>query len=196
MYIYYVYAYLRSKDSKTAKAGTPYYIGKGKDKRAWDIKHSCRLPPNKSNIIILEQGLSELGALALERRMIGWYGRKDLGTGILVNLTDGGEGASGYKHPPGFNKGEKNGMYNRKKTETELFLLSQPRSKRGPMCDSEKQKRSMTMKGCKVPHVSKPVIINGILYESKAKAARELNTTIYLLMKKYPLCCVKLFTMK
>ena len=24
--IYYVYAYLRSKDSQTAKAGTPYYI--------------------------------------------------------------------------------------------------------------------------------------------------------------------------
>lgn len=27
-YKYYVYAYVRSKDSKTAKAGTPYYIGK------------------------------------------------------------------------------------------------------------------------------------------------------------------------
>lgn len=26
--IYYVYAYIRSKDSETARAGTPYYIGK------------------------------------------------------------------------------------------------------------------------------------------------------------------------
>ena len=29
MSIYYVYAYLRSKDSTIAPKGTPYYIGKG-----------------------------------------------------------------------------------------------------------------------------------------------------------------------
>jgi len=30
--IYYVYFYLRSKDSQNGKAGTPYYIGKDKKK--------------------------------------------------------------------------------------------------------------------------------------------------------------------
>lgn len=35
-YIYYVYAYLREKDSDTASTGSPYYIGKGKNKRAWE----------------------------------------------------------------------------------------------------------------------------------------------------------------
>ena len=40
----------------------------------------------------MESNLSELGALALERRYIKWYGRIDLNTGTLRNKTSGGDG--------------------------------------------------------------------------------------------------------
>jgi len=91
---YYVYAYIRSIDSNTSNAGTPYYIGMGKNKRAWNNHKHIKVPDDINKIIILEHNLTNLGAFAIERRMIAWYGRKDNNTGILLNRNDGGSGGS------------------------------------------------------------------------------------------------------
>jgi hypothetical protein len=84
---YYVYQYLRENN-------TPYYIGSGCNGRAYSKQHTCNLPP-KERIVFVETNMSEEDARQLEIELIAKYGRKDNGTGILRNLTDGGEGSSG-----------------------------------------------------------------------------------------------------
>ena len=85
---YYTYAYLREDK-------TPYYIGKGKGVRIYKKKKGEVNPPkDKSRIIFLKQNLTEQEAFKHERYMIVVFGRKNLGTGILRNKTDGGEGPS------------------------------------------------------------------------------------------------------
>lgn len=96
---YYVYAYIRSLTSKNGHIGTPYYIGKGCRGRAWHRNNRrVKTPSDFRLICIISEGLTEIGALALERRLIAWYGRLDQGTGILHNHTDGGETNFGLRH--------------------------------------------------------------------------------------------------
>jgi hypothetical protein len=88
--MYYTYAYLREDK-------TPYYIGKGSKNRAYQSHKRGSLdirPNNPKNIIILKYFKDEIHAFNHEIYMISLFGRKDLGTGILINMTNGGD------HPP------------------------------------------------------------------------------------------------
>jgi hypothetical protein len=110
--IYYTYAYLREDK-------TPYYIGKGKGNRAYRRRNKGIKPPkDKSRIIILKNNLTEEEAFRHEIYMIAVFGRKDLGTGILHNKTDGGEGVSGAKLPK--TEEHKNKIANSQKGKTHL----------------------------------------------------------------------------
>lgn len=137
MDIYYVYAYLRKSDK------SPYYIGKGKGKRAYNKHKSVSVPKNKALIVMLESNLTEIGALALERRYIQWYGRKDNRTGILLNKTDGGDGVSIKRGP-----------------QSEEHKLKRSLSMRKPKSEEHKLKISKSLKGKPRPEYVKNKISN------------------------------------
>jgi len=81
---FYVYEYLNED-------GTPYYIGRGSKRRAWMFHKNIMVPDDKSKIHIIVDNLDEEESCLLEIHMISSYGRKDIGTGILENKSDGSE---------------------------------------------------------------------------------------------------------
>jgi hypothetical protein len=153
--IYYTYAWLRED-------GTPYYIGKGKDGRAFDTKR--QFCPPLDRVLILKRNLSEIEAFKHEVYMIAVFGRKDLGTGILRNLTDGGDGCSGLIFSEESKRriserisGEGNPFYGKKHSdETKKKISEALTGKIGPnkgrkFSDESRKKMSEAKKG-KVPH--------------------------------------------
>ena len=87
---FYTYTYLREKDSNFPK-GSVYYVGKGKGRRAFCNQRNVPIPKSREDIHI-QYWPDENTALAFERYLVDFYGRVDLGTGCLRNLTDGGIG--------------------------------------------------------------------------------------------------------
>ena len=134
--------------------GSPYYIGKGCDRRAYSKNHNVSLPP-EDRIVLLKQNLTEEDALKHEIYMISVFGRKDLGTGVLHNRTDGGD------NPPRnygkcWNKGVptseetkqriSKSLKGRKHSEETKTKIGEANRKR-IVSDETKQKISQSLKG-------------------------------------------------
>jgi hypothetical protein len=100
----YVYLHIRASDESV------FYVGIGKNEtrgfiRAFELcnrnrfwnniykKHGRKVRITHTDVIWEE-------ACAIERYLIAFYGRADKKTGILCNLTDGGDGASGAVRSP------------------------------------------------------------------------------------------------
>jgi hypothetical protein len=118
-WIYYTYLWLR-------RDGTPYYAGKGKDRRGFTGKDHFVHCPSEHERIVIQHHPSENEALEAEKFLIAFYGRKDNGTGCLRNLTDGGEwggywtgktlSAEHKEKDRLANLGEKNGFFGKQHT--------------------------------------------------------------------------------
>jgi len=84
---FYTYLWLRED-------GTPYYVGKGKGNRAYTSNgHRVSKPANDN--IIVQHFDTEEDAFFTEKFLIALYGRTDISTGCLSNLTEGGDGVVG-----------------------------------------------------------------------------------------------------
>lgn len=80
-------------------AGVPFYVGKGKGKRAYNTRQRSSefkdiFEQGGCLVEIVDWFIHESQAHAHEVELIELYGRRELG-GTLVNKTDGGEGLSG-----------------------------------------------------------------------------------------------------
>jgi hypothetical protein len=83
---FYAYVYHRAN-------GSAYYVGKGHGKRV-SVSSKNHYPPKDRSRITTIKCDAEWIALAIERDLIKYFGRKNNGTGILRNLTDGGDGGA------------------------------------------------------------------------------------------------------
>jgi hypothetical protein len=167
---FYVYAFLREKDSPNGKRLSPYYIGKGCGNRAWsNLGRRALKPSDPSRIVLLRQNLKEDDAYAWEVFYIAHYGRVDKGTGMLWNMTDGGDGVRGST------------------------VLS-PRFLGGKHSDATRRKYSEARKGSGNPNYAKKHSQRtlGIMRARKAKYLYQLidkNENVYMTESLRDFCC-------
>jgi hypothetical protein len=139
---FYVYVYLRED-------GTPYYIGKGKGRRAY---LNGRIPPKPAyieRIQMVKVNLTEEEAFNLECKLIMEYGRRDLGTGILQNRTAGGEGVSGRIATPESIQKRISKNTGKKRTPEQKERMRQAQLTRKQKTEEEKLQYSVNMSNAK-----------------------------------------------
>lgn len=124
---FYVYVHLRADNME------PFYVGKGSADRAYRKNHRSKWWERTVNkygyiIKIVDNDLYEHEAFELEEFLIQELGRKDLKLGTLLNLTDGGDGISGYRFTPeqrvnlsNSHKGERSHNFGKKGLDSPLY---------------------------------------------------------------------------
>lgn len=131
---FYVYVFLREDRY------TPYYVGKGTGHRCYSKQRLIQPPKDKSRIVIIKDNLLECQSFELERKLIEFWGRIDIGTGVLHNRLDGGLGGVGMSQD------QRDEISRRMMGNTYSKGLIPP-NKGVPCSEEQKKKQSDKMKG-------------------------------------------------
>ena len=178
----------------------PFYIGIGEsERRAYNkvnrSKHWKNIANKGYEVEVLFDNITWEEACEKERELISLYGRKDLKTGILVNMTAGGEGTFGYRHTEEAklknrlaSLGPNNPQYGKKRPEHSKKLKGENNpcygrvGEKNPMFGKEGY-----WKGKERLDRRNKVLYQGVEFESQTALAKHLNCTlsnITRLMKK------------
>ena len=178
---------------------TPFYIGIGEtENRAYDKKCRTKIWKNIANkgyeTEILFDDLTWEQACEKEKEFIALYGRRDLGTGTLVNLTDGGEGTLGYRHTEEAKEknrlaslGENNAWYNKKRPDHTKRMQGENNPCFGRVGKDHPMFGKTGYWKNKIGNRAKKVVYEGQEFESQTALARYLNKSkayITKLLKK------------
>jgi NUMOD3 motif len=144
---FYVYGYTRED-------GSYYYIGKGRGTRKTDGHYGRKgkyisKPRDRTYIVTISDNMTEADAFQLEMLLIHLHGKISDGTGILRNVTDGGEGASGHRHSD-----STKAKIGRPKSAEERERISQA-LKGKPLSEETKAKMSASRRGKKKTAVTR-----------------------------------------
>ncbi len=174
-----------------------FYVGKGQDKRYKVSDHLGKNSPNpflknkirkvgtaNVRIQLLHKDLTEEEAFQQERNWINHYGRRDLGTGTLCNLTDGGEGSTGHvcsdeaKLKMSKNnhwRGKPGPMANKLHSKKTKEKMSGPRKPYGSQTEEHKHKVREALKSKENPMCGKPLSKEHKQKISKALKGKKLG---------------------
>jgi len=134
--------------------GGIFYVGIGYKKRSYSKRSRNRywrhiVNKHGFDVTILVENISWKRACDLEIKMISFYGRVDKKEGVLVNLTDGGDGAKGAvwsQESKQKRSGENNPMFgvNRSGEKNPMFGRSGEKSPRFSIIVSEETRKKIS----------------------------------------------------
>ncbi len=169
---HYIYFHKRADD------GVVFYVGIGIGRRAYRESNRSQfwkriVEKHGYNIEFPHKDLTQDEAKQLEIHYISAFGRLDRGTGTLCNMTDGGDGRTGYKCTDETKEKMRKASTGVKFTEERKRKIGEKSRERKSWSVLPKEKSEQHRKNlAKSRKDKKAVICDGVLYESQSQASK------------------------